>query len=611
MAVRRAALALLFGLALSVWRLGPGDPLTDALEARLYDLRLVARAALAPGPPVETVVVVAVDEAAVARLGVGAPMRNALAEAVTLLDAAGAAVIAVDFLLVEETEADARLAAALAASGRAVLAVAALPDAPLADPPAATRRALIESAFAAVAAPADAPPPAAASTAAVPSPPLAVAAGLAHVNIVRAPDRVLRRLPVALDLGDGVALPAMPLETARRMMGAARGEMALVRGEGVRIGARFVPTDAAGGMLIDHRGPADRIPRVTLDALLAGGAPPGGVRGKAVFIGAAAESLGDVRATPLDSDAPGVASLAEATAQVIEGRALDDGPAAALATGALAAAAALIALLAAGVRRVGWAAAASALALGATAAVLQAALMGFGLVLDATAVALSFAGAAVLGWAAGRARERSAAFAEAAARARLEPHVSPLVDALERFGPGVDGDHDAAVAFVDMVGSTTMAEAAGAAEAGRRLAAVQARIGAAATRHGGVVVEVLGDGALVLFAAPREPADSARRALAFLRDVAAPAAGAPLRATAHFGPVAVVDLGSEGRRHLTVAGDAVNVAARMQDVARRLRLAALASAPLVDAAGGAADARPAATETLAGRRTALTMLALG
>jgi adenylate cyclase len=612
MALRGAGAALAAALAACVWRLGPGDPLTDALEARLHDLRLAARAALAPAAPFDSVALVAIDEAAVSRIGVGAPLRRALAEAVARLDAGGAAVIALDLLLVESTGSDAALASALSASGRAVLAVASLPDAPDVAPPPETAAALARAAFAVVADRESAPPPAPQPGLATPAPALAeAAAGLAHVNIARAPDRVLRRLPLALDLGGGAALPALPLEVARRALGLPRTEMVLLRGEGVRLGDRFTPADAGDRMLIDHRGPSGLVPAISLTALLAGASPPGGVAGRALFVGATAESLGDRRATPLDSDAPGVATLAATAAQLIEGRALDEGPPAALATVALAALAALAARAAALVPGVGWAALATLAVWGAAAAAAQGAFMAAGLVLDATAATAAVLAGSTLGWTAGRARDRARAAAEAAGRARLAPHVTPLLGAAEALGAAAGDPREAAVAFVDMVGSTALAEAAGPEAAGRFLAAAQARIGAAAARHGGVLVEVLGDGALVVFGLPWEGAAAAPRALAFLRDVAATDAGPPLRATAHFGPVVLVDLGSEGRRHLTVAGDAVNAAARMQDVARRLGVGALASGPLVAAAGGAPDATPAASETLPGRSTPLAMLSLG
>jgi adenylate cyclase len=109
----------------------------------------------------------------------------------------------------------------------------------------------------------------------------------------------------------------------------------------VALGERVIATDAQDRALIDHRGPAGTIARVSLGDLLSGAQPPGGFAGRAVFIGATAQSLGDVGATPLDPDTPGVESLAAAAAQIIEGRGLDDGPLASLATLVVAAAAAV------------------------------------------------------------------------------------------------------------------------------------------------------------------------------------------------------------------------------------------------------------------------------
>jgi class 3 adenylate cyclase len=60
---------------------------------------------------------------------------------------------------------------------------------------------------------------------------------------------------------------------------------------------------------------------------------------------------------------------------------------------------------------------------------------------------------------------------------------------------------------------------------------------------------------------------SAADAIAFARDlVAAPTAGRQLRISLHCGPVALADIGGDGWGHVTVAGDTVNIAARLQEV---------------------------------------------
>jgi adenylate cyclase len=75
-----------------------------------------------------------------------------------------------------------------------------------------------------------------------------------------------------------------------------------------------------------------------------------------------------------------------------------------------------------------------------------------------------------------------------------------------------------------------------------------------------------------------------------------------LRVSVHWGPVVVGVLG--GRRHakVSVSGDAVNVAARLQEIAKAHGIAFVATRAALDAAGTAPGFRPLATGPLRGRR---------
>ncbi len=615
-ALARTLAPALLVCAICGWRIGPGDPVSAALEARLYDWRLQARPASAAPPPVA---LIAVDETTVARAAPGRALRAEIADATAALQAEGAAAVVIDFLFIEPTVADAGFADSLAATPGAVLAVAALNDGAAGGLSPEARAALERSAFRVVVDRAGGADGAAERPAlATPAPELARAALLGHVNIIRAPDRVVRRLPLALDIGEGRALPSVALVAARLALGLAPGAMILRRGEGVALGPRVIAADAAGRVLVDHLGPSGAVPRVELGAFLAGARPPGGVAGRAVFIGATAESLGDVWATPLDPDAPGVETLAAAAAQFIEGRALDDGPRAAAATLALALAAGAGARMAALAGGVAVALAASMGVWIAAALAAQALLVWSGLVVDGAALLLSAASCSALGWIARASRERLRAIQAERAEARLRPHVTPLLARIEALGADAAQERQAAVAFVDMIGSTRLAEALGAEAAARRMAATHARIGAAAARRGGMVSEVIGDGAIVVFDMPQASGAvaghgaAARAALLFLREITGdPREGetVALRATAHFGTVAFADLGSEGLRRVTVVGDAVNVAARLQDAARREGVRLLVSRQLADSAGDAGGLRRLGFVRLPGREGALELLA--
>lgn len=103
--------------------------------------------------------------------------------------------------------------------------------------------------------------------------------------------------------------------------------------------------------------------------------------------------------------------------------------------------------------------------------------------------------------------------------------------------------------------------------------------------HGGTIDNFRGDGIMVVFGAtpaPARPCDAALAAAAavlaaverFNRDALAPEGVAPVALSIGlaYGEVLFGEVGSADRRDLTALGDAVNVAARAQDIAKHLGL---------------------------------------
>jgi WD40 repeat protein len=111
-ALRRggAVLVALLVIGLVLWRWSGVDPVSAKLEGALLDLRFRIRG---PLPPPESVVIVAIDEPALDRIGAYEPLRAALAEALGAVAAAGPRVVALDILLADRTGADAALAEAI------------------------------------------------------------------------------------------------------------------------------------------------------------------------------------------------------------------------------------------------------------------------------------------------------------------------------------------------------------------------------------------------------------------------------------------------------------------------------------------------------------------
>lgn len=180
-------------------------------------------------------------------------------------------------------------------------------------------------------------------------------------------------------------------------------------------------------------------------------------------------------------------------------------------------------------------------------------------------------------------RERAAeAVLESAERERLHTlfgqHTSPsIVQALlEDSGELERGRRQHVVAlFLDVRGFTAFAEQREPEEVVAYLNGLFEIAVDAVTRNGGVVHQLLGDGLLALFGVPEaHPADADRAvdaAFEISAEVAHAVAEASLLPTElgiglHAGVGLVGLVGPEGHRELKVTGDAVNVAARVEQM---------------------------------------------
>jgi adenylate cyclase len=510
--------------------------------------------------------------------------------------------IVIDLLLSDPTPADPELAEALARAPAPCSSVAVTPGPAVPRPP-PIEAALRDNAFPVVmgyrserqTAAAAAQPP----RLLVPTVELATAAALGHVNIALSPDRIARAAPLAIELGDGAFLPAISVVAAHRMLAGAPGELVLRPGSSVAIGDRVVATDAAGQVLVNHYGGPGTLHTVSLGALLAGDVEPSLIEGRAVFIGAGAESLRDLFATPYAPDVLGVEVLASLAANLIDDSLIRSGGALWIAAVALALAAVVLAGLAAAVPSSPLLAALATFAVwGMAAGALQVA-FNAGVALDATSVLGAMGIASLAHWLGRLRSDEIGAQRLEAERGMLSRFLSPFANrTLPKQGvTPVWRTEEATIGFVDLEGSVGLAEGQSPDETAALLGEVQSLIAGAAARHGGAVVERFGDGALVAFGFG---GGTAADAIAFARDlVAAPTAGLRLRTSLHYGPVALADIGGEGWGHVTVAGDTVNVAARLQDTAKQAQATVVMGRAVLEAAGVDLTASPEAFRLLA------------
>jgi adenylate cyclase len=141
------------------------------------------------------------------------------------------------------------------------------------------------------------------------------------------------------------------------------------------------------------------------------------------------------------------------------------------------------------------------------------------------------------------------------------------------------------VVFVDVTGSTGLAEAQGPERAVEQLNHLFGLVVDVVESEGGTVTAFAGDAAVCVFGAPAAHPAPATGALAAARRLAAAVAADPRALPVGIGvaagPVVAGNVGARHRVEYTVIGDAVNCAARLSDLAKERGVVALASAEAV------------------------------
>lgn len=160
-----------------------------------------------------------------------------------------------------------------------------------------------------------------------------------------------------------------------------------------------------------------------------------------------------------------------------------------------------------------------------------------------------------------------------------------------------------AVMFVDIRDFTSYSETADAKELARILAEYRRIVAGTVFAYRGTVDKFIGDGVMAVFGQPRPRPDDARRALACAVELAATLdqwrlanveqGGPPLETGIglHYGTAIGGVLESGYHDEFTVVGDAVNVAQRLDSVAKKLRSPLVVSMAMMDQVPGAQYAK--------------------
>jgi len=574
-------LAVLWAAVIAVQHLDGRKSVLDRAEALFTDLRFLL---VGPRKPPAEVVIVAIDDAAVADAGAYPLPRRTIARLVEALAAYDPKVIALDLLFLENgpPEDDRALAERLKGSRSVIAAAGLFARGPAPEPPADVPHAVpfVDRVL-------------------WPVPHLRDAASVGLVNVAADASGTPRHIPLILQSREAV-LPSFVL----RVASVAAAADPVLDGDRVTVGARSVSTDLGHHLPLNFYGPRSSVATVGAGAVLSGRADPGQLRGRIILVGATAVASGDTFANPFDAALPGVEVLATAVAHLVAGdnlvrdrrvRRFD-------AAAALVLPVATILLLS--TPRIGVGFALMGLG-GALWAGLSWWAFRHGLWLSATvplAATLPAAGA----YGAARLwldRSRAGALAELqqtfrrfhppalAKRLATDPHY--LAEPVQQ---------NAAVLFIDLSRFTGLSERLGPDATRDLLKEFHSRIEQEVTREEGVVLSFMGDGAMIVFGLPDPHAEDPCRAVraavglsdgitAWLEDLPQPLrASLGVRIGAHYGPVVVSRMGADSHQHITAIGDTVNVASRLLDVAARGEAAIAVSEELVQAAGDACSA---------------------
>ncbi len=126
-------------------------------------------------------------------------------------------------------------------------------------------------------------------------------------NTVPDPDGIIRYVPLLTSYEGGI-YPALSFEMVRLLLGVQRVDI-LYDENGVtqiNLGDLQIPTDAAGKLFINYRGPHGSYRYIPAVDIYTNTVDPDAVRGKIVLVGTSATGLLDLRATPFESVYPGV-----------------------------------------------------------------------------------------------------------------------------------------------------------------------------------------------------------------------------------------------------------------------------------------------------------------
>jgi adenylate cyclase len=291
-------------------------PPIESIENKLYDLRFRLRGTLkAP----ENIVIAAIDEKSIERLGRWPWDRNIIARLVNRLSEAGSELIVFDTFFSEPAKYDAMLGKAIDDAGNVLLPIVFdfTRQKPMQENKLLTGSAIHsivnEGMFNTYA-------PIKSKSILLPVPELMNGAmSLGHISIMPDDDGMLRH-ETNLVAYNGYLYPTIDIQAASLSMGIPLEKVTVKATVGIELGSkRHIPTDRFGRSLIFFYGPDQTFKHFAISDIVEGAVKPEDLMGKIVLIGATAIGIYDLRVTPFSAAMPGVEKHANVIASIIEG----------------------------------------------------------------------------------------------------------------------------------------------------------------------------------------------------------------------------------------------------------------------------------------------------
>jgi adenylate cyclase len=553
-----------WGLFLGLAHVEGRGSLLDRLEAPTQDWRLLMAG---PRAAPDEIVIVAIDDETVRRVGSYPLPRTVLAQIVNRLADDGAKAVALDMLFLDRgaAEADAQLAEAIR-HAHAVIGAVAL----FSRGDAFSDTSLGPGLSAALPVAEQIVPPV--------SPIAEAAAAIGLVNISADHAGTPRYVPLLIRSGEEL-LPCFGLRVAAI---AARSEPEMEK-DAIRVGSAKSAVDISYHLPLRFYGPRGTIRTISAQRILEGGAAES-VRGRIVVVGATAIGTADTFATAFDPLFPGVEVAATAIAHLVSGSGLIRDVTTRRIDLAASVVLPILTVLALCLRRISLGIALAPVPLIVWLAI---AVLAFGRnywLAMALPLASAFPTGLLFGslrlWLEQRSKRRVRVQREAFRRFQ-SPAIADTLARNPRFLQE-PVQQDAAILFVDLSGFTGLSELLGAQRTRDFLKQFHSIIEDEALGYNGYVESFMGDGAMLVFGLPAPRTDDAQRAIdaalslgralkAWIAGLALPEANAlGMRIGVHYGAVVLSRLGAETHQHITATGDIVNVASRLLEVGKTM-----------------------------------------